>query len=441
MQKRLLFPAVAMTAMLAMSPVASVLARPSSDDDQSSRVKHVLLISIDGLHAADLKRFVAEHPQSTLAMLSERGTTYTSASASRPSDSFPGLLAMITGGTPKTTGVYYDDSYDRNLLPPLTFKAGDTPGTEVVYDESVDKDLNAIDGGGSINPDALPRDPVTKKPVYPHSFLRVNTIFEVAKAAGKYTAWSDKHLSYEIVNGPSGNGVDDLYTPEIAAGGTTGSMTLTLTYDGLKVAAILNEINGKDHTGQKNTQVPAIFGMNFQAVSVVQKLPGNGYLDGNGTFSPGLADALSFVDASLGKMVSEIKKQKLDPSTMVIITAKHGQSPIDPAQLKFIAKATLTNGVDSNIAQLTADDIGLIWLKDASKTSATLAGLEANKQSASIKDIYSFGASNPKWLYDDPAKDSRTPDIVLSLEPWIEHSFRALQKIETAAQLGYDKPN
>ena len=34
---------------------------------------------------------------------------------------------------------------------------------------------------------------------------------------------------------------------------------------------------------------------------------------------------------------------------------------------------------------------------------------------------------------------SLTP--TLSLEPWIEHSFRALQKIETAAQLGYDKPN
>jgi len=29
------------------------------------------------------------------------------------------------------------------------------------------------------------------------------------------TAWSDKHPSYDLVNGPSGNGVDDLYTPEI----------------------------------------------------------------------------------------------------------------------------------------------------------------------------------------------------------------------------------
>jgi hypothetical protein len=47
-------------------------------------------------------------------------------------------------------------------------------------------------------------------PVYPHSFLRVNTIFEVIKAAHKRTAWSDKHPAYDIVNGPSGQGVDDL---------------------------------------------------------------------------------------------------------------------------------------------------------------------------------------------------------------------------------------
>jgi len=50
--------------------------------------------------------------------------------------------------------------------------------------------------------------------VYPHSYLKVNTVFEVARAAGLRTAWSDKHPAYEILNGPSGAGVQDLFTPE-----------------------------------------------------------------------------------------------------------------------------------------------------------------------------------------------------------------------------------
>lgn len=81
-------------------------------------VKHVLLISIDGLHEADLARFIAAHPQSALAGLAAHGAHDTGVAATMPSDSFPGLLAMITGGTPRSTGVYYDDSYDRSLSPP-----------------------------------------------------------------------------------------------------------------------------------------------------------------------------------------------------------------------------------------------------------------------------------------------------------------------------------
>src|SRR3989441_4716292 len=84
-------------------------------DDQDGSVAHVLLLSVDGLHGFDIERFIANNPQSTLARLSEHGRLYTNASATRPSDSFPGLLAMVTGGTPRSTGAYYDDGYDRSL--------------------------------------------------------------------------------------------------------------------------------------------------------------------------------------------------------------------------------------------------------------------------------------------------------------------------------------
>ena len=108
----------------------------------------------------------------------------------------------------------------------------------------------------------------------------MNTIFEVVKAAGKRTSWADKHPAYDLVNGPSGKGVDDLYTPEIAAGGADGERTKAEANDDLKVAALLNEIAGKDHGGGKTVGVPALFGMNFQAVSVTQKQAGGGYRDG-----------------------------------------------------------------------------------------------------------------------------------------------------------------
>src|SRR5262249_35351440 len=347
---------------LCLTLIVGTAVAESERQDDSPRIRHVLLISVDGMHAVDLERYVELHPNSTLAQLSQIGVLYPNASASRPSDSFPGLLSIVTGGTPRSTGVFYDDSYDRKLAPPGS-NCG-IVGTEVVYDESIDIDSTKIDAGGGINPANLPRDPSKGcTPVYPHSFLRVNTIFEVIKAAGMRTAWSDKHPAYELVNGPSGQGVDDLYTPEIAA--TDGTTAGTEAYDDLKVQAILNEIDGKDHTGQHTVGVPAIFGMNFQTVSVTQKLSGAGYLDALATPSAALAGALDYVDQSLGKMVSELHKQNLFNSTVTILTAKHGQSPIDPNQRQIISSSLIPNAVDSVqaglSAQVTQDDVALLW--------------------------------------------------------------------------------
>lgn len=381
-------------------------------DSTKNSVQHVLLVSIDGLHASDLANYIQNNPHSNLAVLSNHGINYTKAMGSKPSDSFPGLLALLTGGSPNSTGVFYDESYDRNLLPPLAKNAGDQVGTDVIFDESIAYDSNTLDGGGSINPNSLPRDPITKQPVYPHNYVRVNNIFSVVKAAGKRTAWVDKHLAYDLITGPSGSDVDDLYTPEIGAG--TKNVVDTESYDDLKIAAILNEINGKDHSGTKTSQVPTLFGMNFQAVSVGQKFPGNGYQDSLGNFSNGLKDAMDHTDQSIGIIVDELKKQNLYNSTVIIITAKHGQSPIDPAKLKFVNKKLITEGVPAElIAQMTTDDIALIWLTDQTKVDSVLATIEKNKEQANIKDIYSFSKINPQWMYNNPATDSRVPDIII----------------------------
>jgi hypothetical protein len=144
------------------------------------------------------------------------------------------MVAQVTGGNPKTTGVYYDDSWNNALLPAGTTDcAHAVPGAEVTYFESLDRNPRSLDAGAGlvglpgsilgltadprslIDPTLLPVDPRTCTPVYPDQYLKVNTVFEVAKAAGLHTAWSDKHPAYEILNGPAGSGIDDLFTPEI----------------------------------------------------------------------------------------------------------------------------------------------------------------------------------------------------------------------------------
>lgn len=192
------------TTIAASWVLGAVAARAEETSLDSHQVKHVLLISVDGLHALDLSNFVATHADSTLAELSQHGITYTNNSTSSPSDAFPGLASLVTGGSPVTTGLWYDDTYNRALSPPaqtdgLENPGGSCPGkigTNVAWDEAVDVDLTRLDAGGGINPKFLVRNPNNGcKTVLPHEYLRVNTIFEVVKAGGGRTAWTDKHPS------------------------------------------------------------------------------------------------------------------------------------------------------------------------------------------------------------------------------------------------------
>src|SRR5713226_5846545 len=161
-------------ALLLACLVSPVAAQPPSGPQlpTNRRVGRVLLLSIDGFHAVDLANYVKRRPTSALARLSRHGTTYTNAYCPFPSNSWPGLTALITGGTSVSTGVLFENNYDRSLSPPGSDCS--TRGTEVVYDGSIDIDNTLIDGGGGINPAKLPRDPARGcKTVYPHEFLRV----------------------------------------------------------------------------------------------------------------------------------------------------------------------------------------------------------------------------------------------------------------------------
>jgi len=384
-------------------------------------VRHVLLISIDGLHALDLANFIRSHPDSALAQLSAVGVTYTQASTSRPSDSFPGLLSMVTGGSPSSTGVWYEGSYARSLSPPGSNCK--TEGTEVIWDGSIDKVPKTLDAGGGIDPGKLPLDPGKGcVPVYPHSYLRVNTIFELVRSAGMRTAWIDKHPSYEMVNGPSGLGVDDFFGPDVAAIAKNKDVKVWERYDDVKVQAILNEIDGKDHTGKKSVGVPVLFGITLQAVTDAQATPVGGYTDASGTPSAALLDAISHADQSIEKMVIALKARGLFDSTLIIITAKHGEAPIDRSKRRIVGDTlipNLINRVGSGLAALVYEDgdLGSIWLTDQSQTSKVAAILSqpANESALGIHQV--LWGEPLKLMFNDPLRDKRLPDIVVVPNP------------------------
>jgi hypothetical protein len=407
-------------------------------------IRHVLLISVDGMHEADLRRFVAHHPHSTLAQLARHGVDYTNARTPIPSDSFPGTVGQVTGGDPRTTGVYYDVTYNHRLLAPGTTNCASTPaGTPVAFDESVDRDSTSIDAGqglpglpGSIlkmtanprrliNPAGLPVDPATCRPVFPHNYLKVNTVFNVARAHGLRTAWSDKHPAYEILNGPSGNGIQDLFTPEINSdaparyldptgkpGDWTTNNFATRQYDHYKVEAVRNEIDGMDHSGTTHVGVPAIFGLNFQTISTAEKLPvstnpatGKSFVGGyraSGAPGPLLRSSLRWLDRQLGQLVGELDRRGLTRSTAIILSAKHGQSPQNPADLTRIDDGPIIDGLNAAwrtaghgsdlVAFSTDDDVLQLWLTDRSPAAATFAAHYLRRHSASGT---TYDASDP----------------------------------------------
>jgi hypothetical protein len=466
-------------------------------DDSS--IKHVLLISIDGMHALDFKNCAhgiagvndGKPYCPNLAGLSRNGVNYVAANTSKPSDSFPGLMNIVSGATPRLMGVYYDVAYDRSLDGPATTTGNGNAaapcdptkpptGYTTEYEEGLDIDQTLVNGGApnagltdgglaSLDPSKMDRDPAKGcKPVMPWEFVRTNTIYGVIHKAGGYTAWSDKHPAYGSVAGRDGVGVlDDFYSPEINSNvvglpnvklpdGSDCSMVLDsaadLTswtnsfqnvkcYDTLKVHAILNEIDGKDHMGGNKTKTPTIFGMNFQAVSVGQKLIENGvkggYLDAAGTPSESVVGEIQFVDDSIGEMVSELKKHPgLLESTLIIITAKHGQSPIDPNLFFPIPGHHTTNGLspatvisndlhaamppseDPNGSGIgsTEDDVSLVWLTNTSYTDAAVALLESNLKTIGAGQIF-YGPS-VALNYNKPGLgrglDPRTPDIIVT---------------------------
>ena len=458
------------------------------------KIKHVLLLSIDGMHAVDF--YNCSHGIAgvnngnpycpNLQALSDRAINYVAAVSSKPSDSFPGLAALVSGGSPKSTGLYYDVAYDRSLDAPakttgtglaggLCTPYGTPTGTTTDYDQGIDIDDTQLNGGASgaaateggvasIDPTKLVRNPQKGcAPVYPWDFIRTNTIFGVVHAAGGYTAWIDKHPSYSMAAGPGGKGLDDFYSPEVSSNvvplpGVTTSQGVSCAevrdssggawnssfaniqcYDALKVKALLNQIAGKTHRGVAAV-IPALFGMNFQAVYIGQSVAETGV--GNGGYqnaaalpSSELLQEIEFVDASIGDIVGALKNAGIYEDTLLIITAKHGASPIDPGlyvadgsntpatllgtAIPFSESPLNTSGIGA-----TEDDVSVLWLNPGASVTAAVALLESSAAPIGLGQIY-YGPT--LWLNYNvgglaPGQDPRTPDIIVTPNVGVTYS-------------------
>jgi len=455
----------------------------------SGTVKHVLLLSIDGMHAVDF--YNCAHGISganggapycpNMAALGRTAIDYVGASSSKPSDSFPGLAALVTGGSPKSTGIYYDVAYDRALDAPATTTGtglaggrctpyAEPTGTTTDNDQGIDFDDTKLNGGApgaaltdgtaaSIDPRKLERDPQAGcAPVYPWNFIRTNTIFGVIHGAGGYTAWIDKHPSNAFVNGPgNGKSLDDFYAPEVDSNvvplpgvktsqgascdpirDTVGNLTSWTNsfdniqcYDAIKVNALLNQIAGKTHTGAAAV-TPAVFGMNFQAVYTGESVnePGvgkGGYQNAAALPSTELLKEIQFVDTAIGDILSALKSQGIYDDTLIIVTAKHGESPIDPAL--YVANGANTPATLLGTAipysesplnptgiGATEDDVSVLWLKKGASVAAAVELLESDAAAIGLGQLY-YGptlALNYNVGGLEPGEDSRTPDIIVT---------------------------
>src|SRR5258708_1446963 len=368
---------ISLSTLLCLIP-ALVTTSALADDH---KIRHVLVISIDGMHALDFALWTKSNPVSALANLAARGVNYTNATTNKPSDSILATVGIFSGGWAA---------------------------------------------------------------VLPHDMMRLNTVFEVVRSVGGLTAYSEKRPSYDFLNGPSGRGVQDLYTPEIACFPFTPpsgcnnallSIAATEAFDELRVKSVLNEIDGKDHSGKFAVGTPMLFGMNFQAVNAAKKdslLPiVGGYADDLSTPNADLHNALQYVDGAIGRMVAELAAQGLTDTTAIIITAKHCETPLDPSK-RFVESTSAIQKQPSlslpgiipappaampAIPKLTEKSTAYIWLKDQSMTD-TIAGVLTTKTNESVLNIAQIlSGESLKLLFPDPLTDPAPPDIVVVPNP------------------------
>ena len=183
--------------------------------------------------------------------------------------------------------------------------------------------------------------------------------------------------------------------------------------------------------------------MNFQSVSTAQKLPAiqssvitGGYLADGNTPGPLLTGALKFVDSQLALLTAAIANNINNASTVIILTAKHGQSPKTPSALLRIDEGAIETALNAAwkvkknvtpLVALTASDDGLqFWLYDRSVAAVQFTknflmsykgtGTTLNSPFTAAYNssglVAAYAGDEVCNLYNVKCPDGRVPDVV-----------------------------
>jgi hypothetical protein len=369
--------ALSALACLTLLP-AGVRAEPNHGDNaRDGRVTQVVVLFLDGGHR---EQYTPQNAP-TISALAAQGIDYVNAQTGFPSDSVPGIVNPFTGNNVTDTGLPYDTFYDR------------------AYGQVI-----ALKEAPSLPPGVGFRD-----------LIHEPTVFNAASAAGLTSAFIAKHTSYAVLSGPTsaGDGVTTLITPEIKVKCPNSlDYKCQEQYDHNNMTALLGLLTGPNP--------PAIAGQYLLAPSAAQKAGGIG--------SSANADAVKFEDAEVARLVQTLKDNGTWDHTMLIITADHGQSPVNSnpypnctpnmpsatVPCPFIPPSALQGILNAQgipVVQITPDDVALIWLKDPSQTAAAVAAFSTPAAMDALAidrilthdDLVNLGAA--------PA--NRTPDLVL----------------------------
>jgi arylsulfatase A-like enzyme len=130
-------------------------------------------------------------------------------------------------------------------------------------------------------------------------------------------------------------------------------------------------------------------------------------------------------------MIKALKAQGIFDSTLFIVTAKHGQTPINPVKTNKPGHfadvvASLPDGTTNPAAiAITSanacatgpcgfvndDDIALIWLADQTMGQQVTGYLNTHALPLFIDEV--MGGEELTLRFGDPLRDSRTPDIIV----------------------------
>jgi arylsulfatase A-like enzyme len=155
--------------------------------------------------------------------------------------------------------------------------------------------------------------------------------------------------------------------------------------------------------------------MSYASLAAAQSAPGMGYIDAIGTPSTGLAKAFESLDATIGRIVVELKTKSLYDSTWIFVTAPYGQSSMDQRRRRLIPVTQIKAIVDAVhhglCAHITGGDAALIWLTDSARTPAVVKVLGADAATIGLQEIVS--GTRLALTLNSPRQDSRMPDIIL----------------------------